>query len=144
MSNDGFYVHGPDQHKLEHQAAPCDNLAVRVSIMTAILATFGAVFSYLGSSQQLKATDLKNKSILAKNESTQLRTQAANQWAFYQAKSTKQNLAELAEVLTQIRPLKLNIRRKPVVTKRKKRRSNWKRRRSKSWPTLLTQRSVRS
>jgi len=112
--------------------------------MTAILATFEAVFSYLGSSQQLKATDLKNKSILAKNESTQLRTQAANQWAFYQAKSTKQNLAELAEVLTQIRPSKLNIRRKPVVTKRKKRRSNWKRRRSKSWPTLLTQRSVRS
>lgn len=100
MSTDGFHVHGPDQHALEHQAAHGDSLAVRVSIMTAILATFGAVFSYLGSSQQLKATDLKNDAILAKNESIQLRTQAANQWAFYQAKSTKQNLAELAEALT--------------------------------------------
>jgi hypothetical protein len=99
MSHDGFHVHGPDQHELEHQAAHGDGLAVRVSIMTAILATFGAVFSYLGSAQQTAAADCKNDAILAKNEAIQLRTQAANQWAFYQSKSTKQNLAELAQEL---------------------------------------------
>ena len=69
--------------------------------MTAILATFGAVFSYVGSSQQAAATDLKNDAILAKNQAIQLRTQAANQWSYYQSKSTKQNLAELAATLDQ-------------------------------------------
>lgn len=106
MSHGGFHVHGPDQHELEHQAAHGDNLAVRVSIMTAILATFGAVFSYLGSAQQTAAADCKNDAILAKNEAIQLRTQAANQWSYYQSKSTKQNLAELAQSLTSDEALK--------------------------------------
>jgi hypothetical protein len=106
MSHDGFHVHGPDQHELEHQAAHGDNLAVRVSIMTAILATFGAVFSYLGSAQQTAAADCKNDAILAKNEAIQLRTQAANQWSYYQSKSTKQNLSELALSLTSDETLK--------------------------------------
>jgi hypothetical protein len=106
MSHGHFHVHGPDQHELEHQAAHGDNLAVRVSIMTAILATFGAVFSYLGSSQQTAAADCKNDAILAKNEAIQLRTQAANQWSYYQSKSTKQNLAELAQSLTTDETLK--------------------------------------
>lgn len=106
MSHDGFHVHGPDQHELEHQAAHGDNLAVRVSIMTAILATFGAVFSYLGSAQQTAAADCKNDAILAKNEAIQLRTQAANQWSYYQSKSTKQNLSELAQALTSDEALK--------------------------------------
>lgn len=100
MSHGGFHVHGPDQHELEHQASHGDNLAIKVSIMTAILATFGAVFSYLGSSQQSAAMDCKNDAILAKNDSLQFRTQAANRWAYFQSKSTKQNLAELAIVLT--------------------------------------------
>ena len=106
MSHGGFHVHGPDQHELEHQAAHGDNLAVRVSIMTAILATFGAVFSYVGSAQQTAAADCKNDAILAKNEAIQLRTQAANQWSYYQSKSTKQNLSELAQSLTTDEALK--------------------------------------
>jgi uncharacterized protein YoxC len=100
MSHDGFHVHGPDQHAVEHQAQHGEALAIRVSIMTAILATFGAVFSFLGASHQSDAANLKNDAILVKNEANQLRTQAANQWAFYQAKSTKQNLAELGASLT--------------------------------------------
>ncbi|MEI7652187.1 MAG: DUF4337 domain-containing protein [Verrucomicrobiota bacterium] len=100
MSHDGFHVHGPDQHAVEHQAQHGEQLAIRVSIMTAILATFGAVFSFLGASHQSEAANLKNDAILLKNEANQLRTQAANQWAFYQAKSTKQNLAELGASLT--------------------------------------------
>jgi hypothetical protein len=68
MSHGHFHVHGPDQHELEYQAAHGDNLAVRVSIMTAILATFGAVFSDVGSSQLTTAADCKNDAILAKNE----------------------------------------------------------------------------
>jgi hypothetical protein len=99
MSHDGFHVHGPDQHAVEHQAQHGEELAVRVSIMTAILATFGAVFSFLGAGHQSAAADLKNDAILVKNEANQLRTRAANQWAFYQAKSTKQNLAELGASL---------------------------------------------
>jgi len=100
MSHDGFHVHGPDQHAVEHQAQHGEALAIRVSVMTAILATFGAVFSFLGAAHQSDAANLKNNAILVKNEANQLRTKAANQWSFYQAKSTKQNLAELGVSLT--------------------------------------------
>jgi hypothetical protein len=110
MSHEHFHVHGPDQHEVEHQANHGDNLAIRVSIMTAILATFGAIFSYLGASQQATATNFKNDAILAKNQAIQLRTQAANQWAFYQAKSTKQNLSELAGALASADILKEKYR----------------------------------
>jgi FtsZ-binding cell division protein ZapB len=79
--------------------------------MTAILATFGAVFSYLGAAQQAAATDAKNDAILAKNQAIQSRTQAANQWSFYQAKSTKQNLSELGSELASNDILKEKYRR---------------------------------
>lgn len=111
MSHDHFHVHGPDQHAVEHQAEHGDSLAIRVSIMTAILATFGAVFSYLGAAQQAAATDAKNDAILAKNQAIQSRTQAANQWSFYQAKSTKQNLSELGSELASNDILKEKYRR---------------------------------
>lgn len=143
MSHDGFHVHGPDQHELEHQAAHGDNLAVRVSIMTAILATFGAVFSYLGSSQQTAAADLKNDALLAKNEAIQLRTQAANQWSFYQSKSTKQNLSELAQALTQDEALKAKYAGKSPVTSRRRRTSRWSPRASRNRPMVSMPRSAR-
>ena len=57
--------------------------------MTAILATIGALFSYMGGATQANAGLYKNNAAIKK-------TEAANQWNYYQAKSSKQNLAELA------------------------------------------------
>lgn len=62
--------------------------------MTAILSTVGALFSYQGGATQ-------NDAVLHKNEASIKKTEAANQWSYYQAKSNKQNLAELAVALAE-------------------------------------------
>jgi hypothetical protein len=90
MSEHGFHVHGPHDHELEHAAhAAPDSFAGQLAVLTAILATVGAIFSYMGGATQSNAGLYKNDAAIRK-------TEAANQWAFYQAKSSKQNLSELA------------------------------------------------
>jgi SHS2 domain-containing protein len=63
-----------------------------IAVMTAILATIGALFSYMGGATQANAGLYKNNAAIKK-------TEASNQWNYYQAKSSKQNLAELALAL---------------------------------------------
>jgi Domain of unknown function (DUF4337) len=90
MSADGFHVHGPHDHELEHAAKhEPEGMAGKLAVATAVLATVGALFSYMGGLTQSNAGLLKNDAAIKK-------TEAANQWAFYQAKSNKQNLAEIA------------------------------------------------
>src|SRR3954454_7954437 len=90
MSDHGFHVHGPHDHALEHEAqAEPQGLAGRLAVATAVIATIGALFSYMGGLTQANAGLLKNDSAIKK-------TEASNQWNYYQAKSSKQNLAELA------------------------------------------------
>lgn len=94
MSEAGFHVHGPHEHELEHQAAHGgDDLASRMAVTTAVLATIGALFSYQGGATQ-------NEALLFKNEAAIKKTEASDQWNYYQAKSNKQNLAELGATLT--------------------------------------------
>ena len=90
MSEDGFHVHGPHDHALEHESlAEPHGMASRLAVATAIIATVGALFAYMGGLTQANAG-------LYKNESAIKKTEASNQWNYYQAKSSKQNLAELA------------------------------------------------
>ena len=93
MSGSGFHVHGPHDHELEHASHQSPStMAGRLAVTTAIVATVGALFSYMGGLTQANAGLYKNDSAIKK-------TEASNQWNFYQAKSNKQNLAELAVVL---------------------------------------------
>jgi len=92
MSEAGFHVHGPHEHELEHQAAHGDDFAAKMAVTTAVLATVGALFSYQGGATQ-------NDALLFKNEAAIKKTEASDQWNFYQAKSSKQNLAELGSTL---------------------------------------------
>ncbi len=93
MSGHHFHVHGAHDHEVEHaahhEAEKGGGLAQQIAIFTAILATVGAVVSYLGGHTQNEALYFKNEAVLKK-------TEASNQWNYYQAKSTKQNLAEFA------------------------------------------------
>ena len=94
MSEDGFHVHGPHDHELEHVAEHGgDRFTSQVAVLTAILSTIGAIFGYMGGHTQ-------NEALLYKNEAAIQKTAASNQWNYYQAKSNKQNLAELSIVLT--------------------------------------------
>ena len=94
MSGHGFHVHGPHDHELEHAAQhEPKGFAGQLAVITAILATVGAFFSYMGGATQANAALYKNDAAIKK-------TEASNQWNYYQAKSSKQNLAELAFDLT--------------------------------------------
>ncbi len=90
MSGHGFHVHGPHDHELEHAAQhEPKGLAGQLAVITAILATVGAFFSYMGGATQANAALYKNDAAIKK-------TEASNQWNYYQSKSSKQNLSELA------------------------------------------------
>jgi hypothetical protein len=88
-----FHVHGPHDHEVEHQAQHGDPFAGRIAVMTAIFATIGAMFGYMGGATQ-------NDALPYKNDAAIRRAEASDQWNFYQAKSNKQNLAELGATLT--------------------------------------------
>ncbi len=93
MSQGGFHVHGPHDHELEH-AAEHDpkGMAGQLAVVTAVLATVGALFAYMGGATQADAGLLKNDAAIRK-------TEASNQWNYYQAKSSKQTLSEFAQEL---------------------------------------------
>lgn len=97
MSEGGFHVHGPHDHEVEHAALhEPKGMAGQLATVTAVLATVGAIFSYMGGATQADAGLFKNNAAIKK-------TEAANQWNYYQAKSNKQNLSELAGELAPAR-----------------------------------------
>jgi hypothetical protein len=90
MSNHGFHVHGPHDHELEHAAqGHGDSFTNKIALFTAIIATVGAIYGYMSGATQANAGLYKNNAAIKK-------TEASNQWNYYQAKSSKQNLSELA------------------------------------------------
>ena len=93
MSGHGFHVHGPHDHEIEHatqgHVEHGGSHTNSIAMFTAIIATVGAIFSYMGGATQANAGLFKNNAAIKK-------TEASNQWNYYQAKSSKQNLSELA------------------------------------------------
>ncbi|MFC0396841.1 DUF4337 domain-containing protein [Paraburkholderia rhizosphaerae] len=92
--SDEFEVHGPHDHAVEHAGAhSSDPSASRIAVMTAILASIGAIASYQSGANE-------NLALFYKNEAAIRKTEASDQWAYYQAKGEKQNLAELGAALS--------------------------------------------
>ena len=101
MSGGHFHVHGPHDHELEHATQHAaeghhgvggGSMTNQIALFTAVVATVGAIFAYMGGATQANAGLFKNNAAIKK-------TEASNQWNYYQSKSSKQNLAELALVL---------------------------------------------
>jgi hypothetical protein len=98
MSGHGFHVHGPHDHELEHAqqgghgGGEHGGMINQIAMFTAIIATIGALFGYMGGATQANAGLYKNNAAIKK-------TEASNQWNYFQSKSTKQSLAELARDL---------------------------------------------
>jgi len=89
-----FEVPSPHEHAVEETIRQeRGGLNQKIALMTAVLATVGALVSYQSGSAQNEAMFLKNESILKQAE-------ASDQWNFYQAKSTKKHIAEIAADLT--------------------------------------------
>ncbi len=93
MSEHGIHTHGPHDHEVEHQAHHGLGLAQSIAIFTALLATFGAVVGYH------VATTL-NQAMLHKNEAVLKKAEASDQWNYYQSKSTKSYLMQVAADLS--------------------------------------------
>jgi hypothetical protein len=108
MSGHGFHVHGPHDHELEHAASGSGHgngqghadggasarsggmsMTSKIAVCTAVIATVGAIFAYMGGATQANAGLYKNNAAIKK-------TEASNQWNYFQSKSTKQALAEFA------------------------------------------------
>lgn len=83
-----YEVHGHHDHVVEH-AGEGEGLGRLVAMFTAILACIGAIISYQNSGSESLGLELKNEAILKKSE-------ASDQWAYYQAKGIKQVVVENA------------------------------------------------
>jgi hypothetical protein len=101
MSGHGFHVHGPHDHELEHAQKGAHGghgdegsggMINQIAMFTAIIATIGAIFGYMGGATQANAGLYKNNAAIKK-------TEASNQWNYFQSKSTKQSLAEMSRDL---------------------------------------------
>ena len=102
MSGHGFHVHGPHDHEIEHAQqgghggdgghGGSGGMINQIALFTAIIATVGAIFGYMGGATQANAGLYKNNAAIKK-------TEASNQWNYFQSKSTKQSLAELSRDL---------------------------------------------
>jgi Domain of unknown function (DUF4337) len=95
MPHEEFHVHGAHDHQLEHAAehGGADSFAGRIAVGTAILATLGALMSFAAGDTQAKAQIFKNNAAIKK-------TEANDQWSYFESKGNKQNLAEVAATLT--------------------------------------------
>jgi hypothetical protein len=87
-----FEVKGPHEEVLEANEES-SGFNGRLAVMTAIMATIGAILSY-------EASVTLGEAIIFKNEASIKKTDASDQWNFYQAKNNKQSLAELGAKLT--------------------------------------------
>jgi Na+/glutamate symporter len=105
MSGGTFHVHGPHDHELEHATqhaahgsdahGSSDGMINQIALFTAVIATVGAIFAYMGGATQANAGLFKNNAAIKK-------TEASNQWNYFQAKSTKQSLAEVSRDLAPV------------------------------------------
>jgi hypothetical protein len=87
--SESYEVPSPHEHHVEHAHASGDGFASKIAVMTAVMATIGAMLSYQAGSTESEAA-------MDKNNAAILKTEASNQWNYYQAKSSRQNLADLA------------------------------------------------
>lgn len=91
MSEDAFHVHGTHEHAVQEGHSP-NGLARYVSIFTALMSTLRAVVSYQSAFTLSEALLHKNEAVLEKTHATDL-------WNYYQAKSVKAHLMEMATEL---------------------------------------------
>jgi hypothetical protein len=85
----GVHVHAAHEEMVNEMAehGGGEGLAQRVAIVTALLATIGALFGY-------EAGQVSTEAMLLKNDSISAQAKASDLWAEYQAKSTREFLSK--------------------------------------------------
>lgn len=94
MAEEDFHVHGPHDHAVESgHGHGSDKFSGRIAVATAVLATLGAVFSYVGNVESENSSTLKANAVLQ-------RTEAGNAWESYEGNVLKIKFAELGYSLS--------------------------------------------
>ena len=91
MAEEGIEVRGAHEEALEHAVEHRTPMAQEIALFSAILATLGAVLSFLGGHTQ-------NEALLFKNDAVLQKARASDVWAYYQAERVKQHITEAAPV----------------------------------------------
>ena len=113
MSEEQFEVRGAHEDAVEHAIEHRFPLSQTVALFSAVLATLGAVVSFLGGHTQ-------NEALYFKNEAVLMKARASDSWNFYQAESTKKHLAELGAVLAPQLASQYTAKAAAYETKRRK------------------------
>jgi hypothetical protein len=87
-----FEIKSAHEAEVEHAAEHHVPLAQKIALFSAVVATIGAVFSFLAGHTQ-------NEALYHKDEAVLLKAQASDQWSYFQAESGKQHIALLAAEL---------------------------------------------
>lgn len=94
MAEEDFHVHGPHDHAVENgHGHGGDKFSGRIAVTTAVLATLGAIFSYIGNSESENSSTLKANAVLQ-------RTEAGNAWEAYEGNALKIKFAELGYAIS--------------------------------------------
>lgn len=99
-------IEGADKHEMEHRTSHGDNLSVKIAVMTVLMAIVAVIFNVYGEELGDKSGELKTEAQQVRTVAGEFRTKAGNQWGYYQAKSTKGNLADMVVVLASDASLK--------------------------------------
>jgi hypothetical protein len=87
MAEEEFEIRGAHEDALEREVEEERPLAQRIALFSAVLATLGAIVSFLGGHTQ-------NEALYYKNEAVLLKARASDDWAYYQAEDIKAHLIE--------------------------------------------------
>lgn len=84
---EGFEVRGAHEEAVEHAAKRRIGLGQEIALFSAVLATLGAIVSFLGGHTQ-------NDALYYKNEAVLMKARASDSWGYFQATSIKRHMAE--------------------------------------------------
>ncbi|MFZ5795636.1 MAG: DUF4337 domain-containing protein [Sphingomonas sp.] len=87
MSEEGFEIRGAHEEEIEDRAHRREPLSQKIALFSAVLATLGAIVSFLGGHTQ-------NDALYYKNEAVLMKARASDSWAYYQAEDIKRHLAD--------------------------------------------------
>ena len=87
MPEEEYEIRGAHEEALEEGAHHGEPLSQKIALFSAVLATLGAIVSFLGGHTQ-------NDALYYKNEAVLMKARASDSWAYYQAEDIKRHLAE--------------------------------------------------
>lgn len=86
---DEFEIPSAHEHAVEHAVEKRFPLAQEIALFSAVLATLGAIVSFLGGHTQ-------NEALYFKNEAVLMKARASDSLSYYQAEEIKRHLEEIA------------------------------------------------